>query len=382
MLTEKPSFYLCSKCNFKCSQKRDYIRHLSTRKHQNADNMFTKSHQPFTCSLCSFKCSEKRALIRHLSTRKHTNNVKMLTFSSNSGPKSPQKAQDHNWCDDENISSQKGKNQSQKSGKMPSHKFVCQCGRAYKHRQSLFRHKKICTFINGNDNMEEISESSPTFTNDAHINDKQIGDMVRNILGDNIKLIMTQNKEMFHDVLTKMIPYLQNNSTIINNTQNNQFNINVFLDNNCKDAINFSEFIESLPITPKLFDDTYENGLTKGLTNLLLDGLNNMNVLERPIHCTDLSRKVLYVKENDKWQKDNQHEIIKGGISTLAMKQRSSISIWKEANPGWDNNDNKQIVFSNLIHNALELCETQEKEQNKILKAISTNTYIQKSINS
>jgi hypothetical protein len=382
MLTEKPQTYLCIKCNFKCSQKRDYDRHLSTRKHQNADNMFTSTPLMFTCSLCTFKCSKKRDFIRHLSTRKHTNATNMLTFSSNYGLKSPQKAQHHIWSNNKTISSQESNYPSQKSGKMPSPKFVCQCGRAYKHRQSLFRHKKNCTFINENDIMEEISETSPTFMNDAHINDKQIGDMVRNILGDNIKLIMTQNKEMFHDVLTKMIPYLQNNSTIINNTQNNQFNINVFLDNNCKDAINFSEFIESLPITPKLFDDTYENGLTKGLTNLLLDGLNNMNVLERPIHCTDLSRKVLYVKENDKWQKDNQHEIVKGGISTLAMKQRSSISIWKEANPGWDNNDNKQIVFSNLIHNALELCETQEKEQNKILKAISTNTYIQKSINS
>ena len=154
----------------------------------------------------------------------------------------------------------------------------------------------------------------------------------------------------------------------------------MFLDDHCKNAVNFSEFIQSLPITPQLFDDTLNNGLTKSLANLMVQGLNNMNVLERPIHCTDISRKIMYVKENNTWQKDDNHDIIKGGITTLAVKQRTSIDIWKKANPGWDRDDKQQIIFSSLIHNALELCEKQEKEQNKIIKTISSNTYLDKNV--
>jgi len=109
----------------------------------------------------------------------------------------------------------------------------------------------------------------------------------------------------------------------MNNCHNNVFNINMFLNEKCKNAMNLTDFIESLPVTPKILNDTRENGLTKSLTNMMVDGLNNLDLYERPIHCTDPKRKIMYVKDNDVWEKDNNQNKIISGVSKLAVKQRA-----------------------------------------------------------
>ncbi len=167
-----------------------------------------------------------------------------------------------------------------------------------------------------------------------------------------------------------------NNTTTTNSHNTQNFNIQMFLNEHCKNAMNLKEFIESLPITAETYDNTIENGLTKSITNMITNGLNQLDVLERPIHCTDASRKTIYVKEEDIWEKDNELLKVLMGIKTLARKQRSMLNDWKDVNKGWDKDEVIQMKFTNLICNSMTDVENDEKETSKIIRAISKNTYL------
>jgi hypothetical protein len=140
--------------------------------------------------------------------------------------------------------------------------------------------------------------------------------------------------------------------------------------------MNLTDFIESLPITSETYDNTIENGLTKTITNMITNGLNNMDVLERPIHCTDPVRKTMYIKDNDVWEKDKELNVLLDGIKKLSLKQRTLISKWKEVNIGWDKDENLQSKMTSLVFNSMTQIESDDKETNKIIRAIGKNTYL------
>ena len=193
-----------------------------------------------------------------------------------------------------------------------------------------------------------------------------------------VLLLLKENKEVQKNFL-EMLPHFKGN--IINNsnnttTNNNQFNINMFLNNHCKNAMNLTDFIHSLPITNETYNHTIENGLTKTITNMITNGLSNMDILERPIHCTDPARKTMYVKDNDVWEKDNELNKIIHGIKTIALKQRTKINKWQIANKGWETDDNLQTQLTNLVCNSMTMIEQDKKECNKIIRAVSKNTYL------
>ena len=153
-----------------------------------------------------------------------------------------------------------------------------------------------------------------------------------------VLLLLKENQEIQKNFMD-MIPHIKGNITSNSHnttTHNNQFNINMFLNEHCKNAMNLTDFIHSLPITNETYDNTIENGLTKTITSLITNGLNNMDVLERPIHCTDPNRKTMYVKDNNVWERDNELNLLLDGIKTLSSKQRTSINKWQDANTGWD----------------------------------------------
>ena len=150
----------------------------------------------------------------------------------------------------------------------------------------------------------------------------------------------------------------------------------MFLNDHCKNAMNLTDFIHSLPITSETYDNTIENGLTKTITNMMVNGLNDLDILERPIHCTDASRKTLYVKDSDKWERDNEMLHMMKGIKELSLKQRTLIRKWKEANSGWDTDDNLQSRMTSLVFNSMTQIEDDEKETSKIIRSISKNVYL------
>ena len=175
------------------------------------------------------------------------------------------------------------------------------------------------------------------------------------------------------------MPQMGNNSHNTNNshtTNNNQFNIQMFLNEHCKNAMNLTDFIESLPITAATYDSTIENGLTKTITNMITNGLSKLDILERPIHCTDATRKTLYVKEANVWEKDTELLKVVAGITNLIRKKRTLISKWKEANDGWATEETKQMKFTNLVCNIMTDIEYDEKETGKIVRSISKTVYL------
>ena len=198
-----------------------------------------------------------------------------------------------------------------------------------------------------------------------------------------IVLLLKENKEFQHKFL-EVLPQLKGNAEhSYNNTNShntNNFNIQMFLNEHCKNAMNLTDFIDSLPITNETYDHTIENGLTKTITHMITDGLNNMDILERPIHCTDASRKTMYVKDNDVWEKDNELVKVLEGIKILSLKQRTNISKWQDANSGWKTDENLQTKLTRLVFNSMTSIEEDEKETNKIIKAIGINTYLSNDI--
>ena len=289
------------------------------------DEKNSKKLLKFSCDFCDFVCSNKQDYTRHLSTRKH----KMMT---NNDPQH-------------------------------SNEYICLCGKKYKYRQGLSIHKKTCTFV------EETEEK--TYKNDDKLGEFQLD---KELL---IKLLL-KNQDVMEKMM-EIMPKLGNNShnnITNNNTTNNQFNIQMFLNEHCKNAMNLSDFIDSLPITAETYDNTIENGLTKTLTNMITNGLNKLDILERPIHCTDATRKTLYVKEANNWEKDTELLKILLGIKQLARKQRTMISEWKDVNEGWEKDDNIQTKLTTLICHSMTDIENDEKETSKIIRAISKNVYL------
>jgi hypothetical protein len=210
-------------------------------------------------------------------------------------------------------------------------------------------------------------------------NDVGIKDLIMTLVQENKDVQLQMQKNFI-----ELIPHIHANNShnIINNTTHNtqNFNVNMFLNEHCKNAMNLTDFIDTLPITDETYNYTIENGLTKTITNMVVDGLNNMDVLERPIHCTDTKRKIMYVKDNNVWEKDTELNKIQVGIKGIALKQRTMINKWQDANDGWDKDENLQTKLTKLVFNSMTSIEDDEKETNKIIRAIGKNTYLSNDI--
>ena len=303
------------------------------------------------CEICDFVCSKSGDWKRHISTVKH----KMATNG--------------------NIWQQNTSKYAEKNIQL--HPITCDiCGKEYKDRSGLWKHKKKCFIV-------EEKESDIIFKNNTtELIDKNV---LIDILKNNLKNqeVMENLMLTLPDVVGKLvenIPKMGNQANNNNSFNNHTFNIQMFLNEHCKNAMNLKDFINSLPITTETYDNTIENGLTKTIANMVVDGLNNLDVLERPIHCTDSTRKILYVKEDNKWEKDNELYITLDGIKKIALKQRTMINKWQDANSGWNIDDNLQTRLTTLVFNSMTDIENDSKETNKIIRAISKNVYLDNEI--
>ena len=292
-------------------------------------NFMPKNAKKFHCEECDFSCSKESNWSNHLLTRKHQIRTNSTVLE-------------------------------QKNAKKCHKQYECHCGKIYTARNSWWYHKKKCVLTNTVSNYSTTHVSDTGLVIDKHT----------------IMSILLQNKEMMTKMM-EIIPSICNQvHTNSHNTTNNQFNIQMFLNEHCKNAMNLTDFIDSLPITASTYDSTIENGLTKTITNMITNGLNKLDILERPIHCTDATRKTLYVKESDIWEKDTELLKVVEGIKTLIRKKRTLISRWKEANIGWDTVENKQMRFTELICNIMTDVDFDEKETRKIVRSISKSVYL------
>jgi len=133
-----------------------------------------------------------------------------------------------------------------------------------------------------------------------------------------------------------------NNQTVINNTNsNNKFNINVFLNEQCKDAINFADFVKNIEVSQDDLHNTGQLGFVDGISKIILDNLKQLSINERPIHCTDLKRETMYIKDEDKWNKEEDDTKLRNAIQTVSRKSMKTLNDWKQVNPDYEDGDSE-----------------------------------------
>jgi Zinc finger, C2H2 type len=261
--------------------------------------------------------------------------------------------------------------------------YTCEkCGKNYKDPSGLWRHnKKIC-------NYESISDT-PTLTNsdlDKSVSDIISKEFLLEICKQNASfqnLLLEQSKMMMSMAQNSMI---QNNTCINNNSNNNSnnktFNLQFFLNEQCKDAMTLQDFVNSLKIGVEELEATGRLGFVEGISNIIVNGLNKLDIYKRPIHCTDLKREVMYVKIFKGWEKDADGKpIVAKTVRSVIDKNFSNLKAWQELNPQYDKFDTKTHEnYMNIVCNCLPGSSVEDCEINmdKVIKNIAKKTVINK----
>jgi len=228
------------------------------------------------------------------------------------------------------------------------------CNKNFMNRSGLWKHKKKCQiFIN---NETKIIE------------DNNKDDMKELVL----KLI-NQNSEL-QKTIHEMIPNMGNNNNSNNTNIKQKFNINVFLNEKCKDALSMDEFIDKIEVSMKNLLTTKEKGQVYGISNIIMENMNKLSLYERPLHCTDKKRETLYVK-NNKWEKDENKKHINKALKKVESKQLKNLNVWLETHPNYMNNSLEQEEFAQLMS---ECGKSIEEGREKIIKKLCDNVYIEK----
>jgi len=311
----------------------------------NDDNFTQKNAYKFDCVCCDFKCCNKYDYKRHLSTLKHLENDFSVT---NNDAKNAKNAKDT-------------KNEKNTITK----KFNCDCGKSYKYRQGLFSHKKNCQIItNQNEN-----------NTDDGFNDKEL-----------IMSILQQNKYLQEQIIEmcKEKPYIgniNNSNNTITNSNNKSFNLQFFLNETCKDAMNITEFVDSIKFQLSDLESVGELGYVKGISNIIVKNLNALDVTQRPVHCADKKREVLYIKDDNKWEKeDEDSKKLRKMIKRVAFKNYKQITQFKAKHPDCNTSESKYSdKYNKIIIESMGGEGDNEKEnEDKIIRNISKEVVIDK----
>jgi hypothetical protein len=372
-LTDKKNnvkqLFCCKKCNISFSTEKLLNLHNSTKKHNMDINIPLQPKNPgnppaYVCEYCDYNTSNKKDFKKHNLTKKHiynkdNKNTTRTTSHHNTG-----------------------------------YTCVCVCGKSYNHRASLYNHKNKCIMCKEGDS-KIIDKTANNGLLEKSFGDDMVDGMGENtIVGDKINIttdmfmkLMNDNQEMIKIIkeqqhqINAIIPKIGNittNNNTTTNMMNNNFNLNFFLNEKCKDALNISEFIESLKITLEDLQYSRSNGLVQGISNVMIRGLKELDIYKRPIHCTDVKRDTMYIKDKEKWEKDESHEKMRNTIIKIANKERNAINSWVEQNPNWFDTEATQMEYLTLINKICEPIENDIKNEKKIIKIIGKEIILNK----
>jgi len=330
------------------------------------DALVTKNEQKtstnFFCEDCDYKCCKKYNWDRHLSTRKH----KKVTKSEQKGAKNEQNEQNE-----------------QKILKQIKNKYFCEiCQKYYESRNGLWKHKSkgICIKDEYNNNYEDETEFN------KEISDK---DLIAMLINDNkefkqLIIEVCEEKDEYKNIMLKVFEngsHNTTNNTTNTNSHNKSFNLNLFLNETCKDAMNIMDFVDSIKLQLSDLENVGKLGYVNGISNIIVKNLNALDITQRPVHCTDKKRETIYIKDDNKWEKeDDERKKIRKVIKKVATKNACLIPKFKEAHPDCSKSSsqfsdqyNKIIVESMGGSGDNDL----EKEE-KIIKNISKQILIDK----
>ena len=237
--------------------------------------------------------------------------------------------------------------------------FNCICGKSYKHSSSLCGHKKKCIFI------EKSSESEAINNNDITKKEELINYLIK------------ENKEFKNLILEIIKKDTYNNSNI--NSHNKTFNLQLFLNETCKDAMNIMDFVDSIKIQLSDLEKVGKLGFVEGISNIIVKNLNSLDENKRPVHCTDSKREVMYVKDEDKWEKENEtNKKIRKAIKYIAHKNSKMLSEFRTKNPDCLKSTSKvSDQYNKLVYEALGgKGDNDSEKEDKIIKNIAKEVTI------
>ena len=291
---------------------------------------YPKKPNEFVCESCKFITCNKKDYSRHVVTKKHIINTNQC-FSIEKPEKTP---------------------------------YKCICGKIYKENSGLWRHKKVCKFDEKNENNTLIEKSQDN-------NDKLI------------EYLMKENKEIKELILEIVKNGItnttnntnNNNSTTHTNSHNKAFNLNFFLNETCKNAMNITDFVDSIKLQLTDLMEVGELGYVEGISKIIVKNLNNLDETIRPVHCTDKKRETMYVKDQGEWSKEDDNKTkLKRAINKIADKNIMLLPRFREKYPEYRNSASKiSDVHDKLV---IEVMETADDKKEKIIKNISKVTTI------
>ena len=290
-----------------------------------------ESANKFVCKFCDFICSKESDWARHLATSKH----KIRTNTNENTPKNAKE-------------------------------YACNCGKKYKHASSLWNHQQKCT--------QPIKDSSNNYIVDK--------DLVMLLIKENSEL-----KNMMMTTQTQMMEVIKNgtHNTTNNNTHTNShnktFNLQFFLNETCKNAMNIMDFVDSLKLQLNDLERMGEIGFVNGMSNIIIKNLQNLDVTERPVHCTDQKREVIYVKDEGKWDKEEETKPkLRKAIKHIAHKNAKLIGEFKEKHPDYCKSAAKiSTQYNTMVIEAMGgIGSNDSTNENKIIKRISKEIMVEK----
>tara|TARA_B100001057_G_C22802912_1_gene932255 strand:+ start:417 stop:1511 length:1095 start_codon:yes stop_codon:yes gene_type:complete len=340
-----------------------------------------KIESKFYCPHCNYYSNNKYNFNKHLLTTKH---LKSLDFK---------KRKKISYI---NVNYQNDINSN----------FICNCGKKYKHKSGLSRHKKKCPHAINCDyiNENEIEISLPVKKKSKKVK-KESEDLTENILNESEDLLevvndIKQNTETnkFGETINHMIDAFTKQSELleklidnqkniipkIGSNNNNSIAINVFLNEKCKNAMNISDFIETIKVSMADLEYTNENGFVKGISNIFTKRLTDMKITERPIHCSNSTEQLhFFIKDENEWGEDKSDKKINGTIKKITRLQAYKLKEWEAANPTYMEDDKLYNQWQSMIYNVTEDVNGETNKRNiiDIKKNIGENVSVEPILN-
>ena len=298
-----------------------------------------KTANSFVCQCCDFICYKQSNYDKHLLTSKHKNRTNL-------------------------------NNLEQKMPKNAEQLFNCTCGKIYAARNSLWYHKQKCKLEEPNsysDGPEIISSKEPS--------DK---DLIMMLIKENSELKNMMMEQS--NIMMKVIENGTHNTTNNTNSHNKAFNLNFFLNETCKDAMNIMDFVDSIQLQLSDLERVGEIGYVEGISNIIVKNLNELDVSQRPVHCTDKKRETMYIRDENKWEKDESNSKIKKAIKRVASKNQRLLPKFKEAHPDCGTYHSKYSDQYNkiIIESVGGSGDNDAEKEEKIIRNISRNVVVEK----
>lgn len=339
--------YDCIFCNYKTNTKGNYKKHIESKKHK--ENVNEKELHLFSCEYCNYKTFIKCNYEKHQLTNKHIRN----------------------------------ESNAQKEGIYK----VCEiCNKSYKSKNGYWKHKKKFHSEQIEDLFENENETANEMENTIKTNDElslvpakdqEYKDLIMQLIKDNNEL-----KSTILDVCknTSNTTIIQNNTTN-NTTNNNTFNLNIFLNEKCKDAMSIEDFINSIKLQVEDVIHVGKAGYVNGITKIISTNLSKLDITKRPLHCSDIKREIMYIKDKDNWEKDNeQKERLRKVVQEISMVNSRAVYLYREKYPDClkYNSKHGDEYDAVVIQSLGGINKNIEPNQNKIMRNIAKAVAIDK----